>query len=259
VKQGFVSLIGAGPGHPDYLTVKGLRRIQQAEVILYDALISDAMFSLFPVGCVRLYCGKRCGKHQEPQEEINRRLIHLARKGKRVVRLKGGDPFVFGRGAEEALALTHAGISFEVVPGISAFSGVGSLAGIPLTHRGVSRSVMIIEGHTVKKDPPDWNSIASFSGTIVIYMGVNNIQWIARRLLVYGAKTKTAVAMIETDDEQRQHLQISDLIQVAEKGLLPQSTGPGIIYIGDVVHLAAQIGAQPRREQSNGEAIARLH
>ena len=127
MKRGFVSLVGAGPGHPDYLSVKGLRRIREADVVLYDALIGQDILSLFPVGCARFYCGKRCGQHSFTQDQINTRLILLAQMGKRVVRLKGGDPFLFGRGAEEAIALSEAGVSFEVVPGMSAFSSIGDL------------------------------------------------------------------------------------------------------------------------------------
>ena len=236
-RAGLVSLVGAGPLGPDFLTVKALRRIEGADVILYDALIGEGIRALFPPSAVAISVGKRCGLHSFSQHEINRQLITHALKGCRVVRLKGGDPFLFGRGGEEALALANAGIPWEVVPGVSSVNAMAALSGIPLTHRGSARRVMIIEGHTLASEPPDWQALVDFDGTIVVLMGAGEAQVLATRLIAHGAETARPIALLETDANGKQLTQTATLAEAA-KGTLPRlCAGPGIIYIGAVVNL----------------------
>jgi uroporphyrin-III C-methyltransferase len=242
METGFVSLVGAGPFGPDLLTLKALRRLQEADVILYDALVAESTRALFPHGTLAVSVGKRCGRHAMAQAEINRLLIRLARRGRRVVRLKGGDPYVFGRGGEEALALARAGIPFEVVPGVSSVAAVGALAGIPLTHRGLSQSAQIIQGHELDQTT-DWSALARFAGTLVVLMGVGAVQEIAARLVAHGAEAARQIALVETAPDLQLHRSTSTLGEVAVHGLARRTAGPGIIYIGAVVGLARELAA----------------
>jgi uroporphyrin-III C-methyltransferase/precorrin-2 dehydrogenase/sirohydrochlorin ferrochelatase/uroporphyrin-III C-methyltransferase len=176
-----VYIVGAGPGDPDLLTVKALRLIQQADVVVYDRLISQAILALIPAGSKRIFVGKETGKHHMGQDEINALLVKLAITGRSVVRLKGGDPFIFGRGSEEAMYLANHGVSFEVVPGITSASACTAYAGIPLTHRGVVSGVTFVTGHCRSDKPLDlnWEKLADPGSTLVIYMGLANLQQIA--------------------------------------------------------------------------------
>jgi uroporphyrin-III C-methyltransferase len=237
LQRGFVWLVGAGPGHPDFLTLRGLRVLQAAEVILYDALLDAAYLALFPAKAEAIYAGKRCGDHSLTQDEITALLIARARAGKKVMRLKGGDPFLFGRGGEEALALRNAEIPFEVIPGISALNGVAGAAGIPLTHRGLSREVRILEGHGLLREDRDWNEQARFQGTTVLFMATGELPAIARRLLAHGADPDLLVALVENGCSADQSVRLATLADAAAMRLQCCTDGPGIVYMGPVVAL----------------------
>ncbi len=187
-KTGFVSLVGAGPGDAELMTVKAVRLIQQADVVVYDRLVSADILSLIPAGVSRISVGKEVGKHCVPQQQINEIIVNLAKAGRNIVRLKGGDPYMFGRGGEEVQALNQHQIPFEVVPGITAASGCSSYSGIPLTHRGMSRRVQFITGHFNDNEPLDlnWQSIADPDSTIVIYMGLSNLPLAIHSLIDAG-------------------------------------------------------------------------
>lgn len=246
MKTGFVSLVGAGPFGPDLLTLKALRRLQEADVILYDALVGESIHELFPRGVPAISVGKRCGRHALTQPEINRLLIRLGRRGQRVVRLKGGDPYIFGRGGEEALSLIRAGVPFEVVPGVSSVAAVGALAGIPITHRGLAQSIQIIQGHDLGVES-DWQALARFCGTLIVLMGTAAVQEIASRLLAAGANKDRPIAMVETAPDLSLYTTLSTLAETALHGITKRTKGPGIIYIGDVVTLATQLNSQSER------------
>lgn len=194
-----IHLVGAGPGDPELLTIKALRLIQSADVVVYDRLVGSGILDLIPAGTTRISVGKETGHHLLPQDEINDLLVSLARPGRRVVRLKGGDPFVFGRGGEEALYLARYGIAVEVVPGITAAAGCAADAGIPLTHRDVARGVRLITGHfSEDRDLElDWQRLADPGCTLVVYMGLATIGLIAEGLMGAGLSGDTPVALVE--------------------------------------------------------------
>lgn len=240
---GFVSLVGAGPGDAELLTVKALRRLQQADVVLYDRLVSDEILALIPKGVSRIAVGKSAGHHCVPQQQINEILVNLGCSGKRIVRLKGGDPYLFGRGSEEALALQQQGIRFEVVPGITAASGCSAYSGIPLTHRGKSRRVQYITGH-FKNDEAldiDWNKVADQDSTLVIYMGLANIQQISQALINAGLPASTPAAAIQHATTRQQRRVTSALGMLAETIEQARLGSPVMIIIGDVVTLSEQL------------------
>lgn len=242
--EGRVYLVGAGPGDPELLTVKALRLLSTADIVLYDRLVTDGILDLISESAEKIYVGKQPGKPSVPQEKINEMMVEATRKGKTVVRLKGGDPFLFGRGGEEAQELRRAGVKFEVVPGISSAISVPAYAGIPLTHRDYASSVAIVTGHeatTKKESSVRWENLASLVDTIVIMMGVGRLESIAHRLLVGGRDPETPVAIIEggTTDEQRIiNGTLSDIAGKAkEQGVRP----PAVIAIGDVVNLQKEL------------------
>jgi len=238
MKKGTVTLVGAGPGHPDYLTLKGLRALESADVIVYDALIDASFKFLFPKSAKLFFVGKRCDRHYRTQKQINQLLVAQASQGKHVVRLKGGDPFLYGRGGEEWFALTLAGIPVEVVPGVSTLNAAGGLTGIPLTHRGVANKVMFLECHTQSLPEHDWQHIAAFDGTLVLFMAKQTIRDVAGILLAYGAAGSQSVALIENASLPDQVLTFSTLKALAEQIETPWKTsGPGLVYIGKVVDL----------------------
>ena len=242
-KQGFVSLVGAGPGDAGLMTVKAVRLLQQADVVVYDRLVSAEILALIPAGVSRVSVGKEVGKHCVPQEEINETLVNLAKSGRMIVRLKGGDPYVFGRGGEEALALKKHHIAFEVVPGVTAASGCSAYSGIPLTHRGLSRSVRFITGHFKDDEPLDinWQRVADPDCTLVIYMGLGNLSRICDALIDAGLSPSTPAAAIENGTTKNQHRVLSQLDQlqaaVNQSGLI----APVMIIIGKVVTLAEEL------------------
>jgi uroporphyrin-III C-methyltransferase len=228
-----VALVGAGPGDPDLLTVKAARLLAAAEVVVHDALVGSGVLDLIPPGVELIDVGKRPGR-AVPQEMISALLVELGRQGRRVVRLKGGDPFVFGRGGEEALALLEAGVPFEVVPGITSSVAAPAAAGIPVTHRGVSAAVTVVTGHRRAGEPDvDWRSLAKVGGTIVVLMGVAQRGDISSELLAGGLAPDTPVAAVEratTDAERVVRCRLDDLATTPVES-------PAVIVIGSVAAL----------------------
>jgi uroporphyrin-III C-methyltransferase len=233
---GLTSLIGAGPGCPDLITLRGLRALQGADVILYDALLDAAFQDLFPSRARALAVGKRCGKAGPGQADIHRLMIDHARAGLRVARLKGGDPLIFGRGGEEALALEAAGIPFEVIPGVSALQAGAAGTGFPLTHREVSRRITILEGHHLPETPAAWRDLVAGGGTLAVYMGTRTLQALAEILLAHGAAPGLPVALVEQAQCPGQTSTFSTLALAASGALRPATTGPGILFIGEALH-----------------------
>jgi len=239
---GWVWLTGAGPGDPGLLTLQALTGIQQADLIVHDALVSDETLALAGPNCDIVYAGKRGGKPSPKQPDISARLVAFARAGKRVVRLKGGDPFVFGRGGEEALALVAAGIPFRVVPGISA--GIGGLAhaGIPLTHRETNSVVTFITGHDASGDVPDsmdWAALASGSPVLVIYMALKHLGTIRDRLTDGGRRVDEPVAIVSKATLDEEAVLESTLGRCVEDLAASEIEPPAMVVIGDVVRLRA--------------------
>lgn len=233
---GKVFLVGAGPGDPELLTIKGLRCLRLAEVLLYDALTNAALLKETPEGCEKVYVGKRAGVPHASQEEINALLIEKARAGRAVVRLKGGDPFVFGRGGEEAQALQAAGVVFELVPGVTSAIAVPACAGIPVTFRGLSSHVTIVSGHLDRSTGPgatDWELLASIGGTLVILMGVRDRQEIAQRLIAGGCTPDTPVAAVQWGTWPEQVTVRTTLEAMVDVNLVSPST----IVVGEVAGL----------------------
>ncbi|QIZ77702.1 uroporphyrinogen-III C-methyltransferase [Ferrimonas lipolytica] len=233
-----VAIVGAGPGDPELLTLKALRRIEQAEVILYDNLVSDAIRSLFPATAEALYVGKKRHNHSLSQDKIEQKMVALAQQGKKVVRLKGGDPFIFGRGSEELLTLKQHGIKAEVIPGITAASGCGSAADIPLTHRGLSQGCTFVTGHGSDEDPIDWSYLASCRHTLVFYMGLNALPQIRNQLISNGMVDTTPVALVENGCRPKQRVIRTTLAAMSTDSIRHQLQTPTLIYVGDVVSLA---------------------
>ncbi|WED22599.1 uroporphyrinogen-III C-methyltransferase [Vibrio sp. JC009] len=233
---GFVSLVGAGPGDPDLLTVKGQRVISQADVVVYDRLVSPEILALANPGAEMIYVGKKLDFHSVPQDQINQILVKKAQEGKRVVRLKGGDSFIFGRGGEELEELAKHGIKYEVVPGITAAAGATAYAGIPLTHRDYAQSVQFITGH-VQKDGREihWDSLAHSNNTLVFYMGLKQSPYIAAKLEENGLPAATPCAIIEKGTTQDQRVLTCELSQLAETAKGAQS--PALIVVGEVTQL----------------------
>ncbi len=238
-----VYLVGAGPGAPDLLTVKALRLIQRADVIVYDRLVADAILQQIPSGATRIYVGKCSGRHTLVQSEINALLVRLSENARTIVRLKGGDPFIFGRGSEEALYLKKHGIDFEIVPGITAASACTTYAGIPLTHRSLANSVEFISGHAQNDQPLnfDWPSLADENRTLVIYMGVANIDHISQKLIQAGLPASTPAAAIEKGAGPQQRRLLCELSELAEQTQKEALQAPVIFVIGRVVTLAGEL------------------
>lgn len=237
-KVGFVTLLGAGPGHPDYLTIKGARVLAAAEVIVYDALICDDYHALFPAHAEIHYVGKRCGKHSTTQEEISALLVDGARRGKRVVRLKGGDPGLFSRAGEEIRALRVANIPFEIVPGVSSLVAGAAMANFSVTVRGLSNRVVLFDGHALAHADFDFRPLVAHQGTTVVLMGSREIERLAKGLISVGAEPDLPIALVEGATFPEQHVSVSTLGEAAAGGLATVTDGPGIIYIGRVVALA---------------------
>src|SRR6266699_2680098 len=217
---GKVYLVGAGPGDPELITLKGLRCLRVADVVVYDRLVNLSLLDEAPSGAERVFAGKKTGCHAVKQEEIHAFLIHRARQGRLVVRLKGGDPFVFGRGGEEALALAQAGIPFEVIPGVSSAIAVPAYAGIPVTHRDHASSVTIVTGHeqhTRASSAVDWKTLANVKGTLVIMMGVDALSHITQQLLDGGLSPDTATAVIQQGTVPQQRVITGTLVNIAER------------------------------------------
>lgn len=238
-----VYLVGAGPGDPELLTMKAYNLLQQADVIVYDRLVSKAIIALIPRGVKKIYVGKAAGKHHMNQLEINQLLVHLAKASHKVIRLKGGDPFIFGRGSEEASFLIENNVQFEYVPGITAASACSAYAGIPLTHRGVASSVRLITGHGQADESLDlnWNSLADVNTTLVFYMGLASLPYLRQKLIAAGLPKNTPAAAIENGTRQSQRRCISNLDELPSDVIKMSIKPPAIIIIGDVVKFSNQL------------------
>ncbi len=257
-KRGRVYLVGAGPGDPDLLTVKAARLLASAEVVVYDRLISPEILALVPAGVPRLFVGKASHHHHVPQETINATLVRLAEAGHEVVRLKGGDPFVFGRGGEEALHLARYGVAFELVPGVTAAFACAAYAGIPVTHRGAARSVRLVTGHC-RGDQPldlDWAGLADPDTTLVVYMGLENLAELRARLVDAGLDPATPAALIESGTTPRQRCAQTTLEALAASAAEHAMRSPTLVVIGRVAALADALAWFEPIGAATGDVIA---
>lgn len=237
--SGKVWLVGAGPGDPKLITVMGMECLRQADAVVFDRLVNPALLGEAPADCVLIDVGKRADHHPIPQEQINTILIEQAQLGRNVVRLKGGDPFVFGRGGEEAEALVYAGICCEVVPGISSAIGGLARAGIPVTHRDFASSFHVITGHLREgKDPHNWQVLAQLDGTLVILMGMSRLAEICQQLIDNGRRADTPAAVVMNASHPEQRMVLAPLGQLSEQARLAGLAAPSLIVIGAVTSLA---------------------
>jgi uroporphyrin-III C-methyltransferase/precorrin-2 dehydrogenase/sirohydrochlorin ferrochelatase len=236
--SGEVYLVGAGPGDPDLLTFRALRLMQKADVVLYDNLVSEGVMDLVRRDAERIYVGKKSSNHTLPQEEINTLLVRLAKEGKRVLRIKGGDPFIFGRGGEEIETLAEHGIPFQVVPGISAANGVSSYAGIPLTHRDYAQAVTFVTGHL--KDGTvnlDWPALVRPNHTVVIYMGLEGLPEICKKLMEHGLPPQHPIAVVQQGTTRHQKVITGTLADLPARVEEAGFKAPTLTIVGEVVGL----------------------
>ena len=240
--KGEVYLVGAGPGDPELLTLKALRLMQQADVVIYDRLVSAPILELCRRDAEKVYVGKARSNHAVPQEGINALLVKYAQAGKRVCRLKGGDPFIFGRGGEEIQELYEAGVSFQVVPGITAASGCAAYAGIPLTHRDYAQSVRFLTGH-LKEGSPElpWSELVYENQTLVLYMGLVGLESICEKLIAHGQRADMPVALISKGTTPEQKVVVGTLANIASKVEQHQIQAPTLTIIGEVVNLCEKL------------------
>jgi uroporphyrinogen III methyltransferase/synthase len=247
MKQGVVHLVGAGPGDPDLITVAGVEILKQADVVLYDRLANPRLLDYAPPRAERVFVGKFPGEPALSQDEINGLLVEYANEGKRVVRLKGGDPFVFGRGGEEAAACAAAGIEWHVVPGVSSALGVPAVAGIPLTHRDYAGAFAIVTGHSADEfaNVLDWAALARID-TVVILMGIENLAHIAISLVQGGKGYDTPVAIVERGTTRDERVIVGTLGSIVEIAEAAQVRSPAVIVVGQVVRLREALLTDPR-------------
>jgi uroporphyrin-III C-methyltransferase/precorrin-2 dehydrogenase/sirohydrochlorin ferrochelatase len=242
IQRGEVYLVGAGPGDPDLLTFRALRLMQKADVVVYDNLVSKPILEMARRDAERIYVGKKRNDHTLPQEEINELLVRLAKEGKRVLRLKGGDPFIFGRGGEEIETLAAEGILFQVVPGITAASGVASYAGIPLTHRDHAQSCIFVTGHL--KDGTmnlDWEQLARPKQTVVVYMGLHGLDTLCAELVKHGMPGSTPIAIVQQGTTQNQRVVTGTLGTLPHNPQVAGLHAPTLIIVGGVVTLREKL------------------
>jgi uroporphyrin-III C-methyltransferase len=241
VSHGKVYLVGAGPGDPGLITVRGRQLLRNAQVVVYDRLVNPALLEDVPREAERIFVGKQAGRHSIAQREINEVLINYALQGCEVVRLKGGDPFVFGRGGEEAEALGDAGVPFEIVPGVSSAVAVPAYAGIPLTHRKFASSFAVVTGHQAIKGTSsiDWAKLATAVDTLVILMGLHNLPAIMAELIAHGRSPETPVAVIRQGTVAEQETVIGTVADIVEKSASLKA--PALVVVGDVVRLANKL------------------
>jgi len=237
---GAVWLVGAGPGDPDLLTVKGLKVLKKADVVVHDGLVSEAILALAPVSARRISVAKRKSRHSYAQSEINRMLVAFAKQGLTVVRLKGGDPFVFGRGGEELEACRGAGVPCHVVPGLTAALAAGASAGAPLTHRGAAQAVTFVTGHAAAGGEPDldWVSLARPNQTVVIYMGVSTAAAIAERLIAAGRARSTPALIVENASLPTERRIATTLAGLSKA--VANVSGPAVLLVGETMAVAAE-------------------
>lgn len=250
--QGSVSIVGAGPGDPELLTLKAVRRIQTADIILYDRLVNEDILGYGKPEALRIYCGKAPGHHSMPQEAIEKLMIKYAAAGNQVVRLKGGDPYVFGRGGEEALAVAAAGIAYEVIPGITSAIGAAASAGIPLTHRGLAASFAIVTGSRCHDHASavHWEGLVHSVDTLVIYMGVSTLAEIREQLLKYGKNPATPAALIENGTTVRERTVTGTLGNIDKLAAAMKISNPAIIIIGESVTVRDQLLSMEKAARS---------
>lgn len=235
---GEVALVGAGPGDPDLLTIQAYRIISEAEVAIYDRLVSPEIMALLPTNCEKVYVGKKQAEHRVPQDGINQLLVDYAKQGKRVVRLKGGDPFVFGRGGEEAQFLLENGVACHIVPGMTAASACTSYAGIPLTHRQVAQSCRFITGNVQNNGELDlpWSTLSNKKQTVVFYMGIKSLPIISKQLINAGREATTPAALIHKGTNPDQRVYRGTLAKLTDMVDQHNIKPPTLIIIGDVIN-----------------------
>ncbi len=247
-KAGTVYLIGAGPGDPELLTLRAARLLAQADAVVYDHLVAPAILDLAPAAAEKIYAGKERGNHALPQDELNLVLVRLAKEGKRVVRLKGGDPYIFGRGGEEAEILARHDVPFEVVPGVTAAAGVASYAGIPLTHRNYSQACVFVTGHL--KDGSmnlDWPGLARRRQTVVVYMGLHGLAELCRQMIAHGLPEDWPAAIVQQGTTTSQRTVTGTLATLPALAEAARLKAPTLIIVGEVVKLRDQLAWFERR------------
>jgi uroporphyrin-III C-methyltransferase len=254
--HGQVWLVGAGPGDPELLTIKALKVLQQAQVVVHDGLVSDEILELAPVAARRISVAKRKSRHSYSQDEINRMLVAFALEGLNVVRLKGGDPFIFGRGGEELEACREAGVACHVVPGVTAVLAASAAAGAPLTHRGAAQAVTFVTGHAAAGKEPDldWQSLAKANHTVVIYMGLSMAAPIAARLMAAGRQGATSALIVENASRADERRVVTTLAGLAEAAA--NLNGPALLIVGEAMAMAQAGGCDLQHLTTFAEARA---